>query len=97
VVVVLSAVAFRDPLHVQHEAEVAAIGLTLPAFLPLVIFVYAILAASRNIFNVDSGGPGWPVALVYTVVFGGLAALEVFIVRRFSAERRARRALPRQG
>lgn len=97
VVLVLMVVAWRDPIHVQREAEVASIALTLPAFLPLVAVVYGVLAASRNLFHVDSGGPGWPVTLVYTLVFGGLAALEVFVTRRLRAGRRARRTLPRHG
>ncbi len=96
VVAALTLVAWRDPNHVQRATEVASIVLTLPTFVPLLPVVYAGLAASRNLFHADSGGPAWPVTIVYVAMFTGLAALEVLVVRRMHAGRRARRAPGRQ-
>lgn len=91
VVTALTCVAWRDPNHVQRGSEVASIGLTVPAFVPLLGVVYGVLAASRSLFHADAGGPLWPVTIVYVAVFAGLAVLEVWVVRIVRVGRRARR------
>ncbi len=96
VVAALTLVAWRDPNHVQRATEVASIVLTLPTFVPLLPVVYAGLAASRNLLHADTGGTAWPVTIVYVAMFTGLAVLEVVVVRRVRAGRRARRDRGRQ-
>lgn len=56
--------------------------LTLPAAVPLLPVVYVVGATTWNLTGADSGGPTWVVTAVYTLVFTGVAAANVWVVVR---------------
>ena len=53
--------------------EGLAMVLTLPTSVPALPVVYVLGAAIWNTTNADACGPMWPVTLVYTVMFAGMA------------------------
>jgi hypothetical protein len=86
----LGASSFWSPNEQVFWPEIAAFVVTLPVSIAGVIPFYLGGALIWNIANAGSGGPMWPVTLVYGLMFAGLAAGDVWLLRRLA------RALRRQ-
>jgi hypothetical protein len=91
VVAVLAADAFSDPHAGFTWRTGAAMLLTLPAMVAALPVLYVVGAATWNATHAADGGPMWPVTLIYTVIFVGIAAANVWLV---ATALRRRRAVP---
>jgi hypothetical protein len=88
---VLAASAFWTPDEpFTWDREAVAMLLTLPALLAGLPVIYLLGAAMWHITNATGGGPMWPVTLVYTLMFAGMATANVLIVRPTFAKWRVR-------
>jgi len=85
VVAGLAAFAFSDPHRGFSWQEGAAMVLSLPTLVPLLPVLYVVGAAVWNLTGADSGGPMWPVTVVYSLVFAGIAVANVWVVTTVSA------------
>lgn len=95
-VAALAARAFSDPqASFTWSREGLATLLTLPALVLALPVVYFVGALSWNLTNADSGGPMWPVTLVYTLMFAGIAIANVWIFHLLLRSRRRRRSAVR--
>lgn len=81
VVAALAADAFSGRDATFGWAEGGAMLLTLPAVIPAVPVMYLLGAGIWNITNADSGGPMWPVTLVYAFMFVGVAVVNLWGLR----------------
>jgi hypothetical protein len=93
----LAASAFWGPNETfTWNREGVAMLLTLPALLPALPAIYLLGAIIWNVTDAgDGGGPMWPVTLVYTLMFAGVAAANVWLWLMAVRIRRTRRL--RQG
>ena len=95
-VAMLAARAFSEPqASFTWSREGLATLLTLPALVLALPVVYFVGALSWNLTNADSGGPMWPVTLVYTLMFAGIAIANVWIFHLLLRSRRRRRSAVR--
>lgn len=93
VVAALAASAFSDRNSTfTWSTEGAAMLLTLPALVPALPVIYVLGAAIWNFTNADSGGPMWPVTLVYASMFAGVAVANLWILHWLLLRRRLHRA-----
>ena len=94
IVGVLAASAFWSPSQsFTWSREAVAMLLTLPALIPALPVIYVVGAALWNVTGAsDGGGPMWPVTLVYTLMFVGVAVANVLLLRSLIAGRRQRRS-----
>ncbi len=87
VVAGLAASAFWSPDQGFTWREGAAMLLVLPVLVGALPVVYVVGALAWNLTDADSGGPMWPVAVAYAVMFAGIAALNAWLLwalaRRF--------------
>lgn len=90
-VAVLAARAFSHPGQTfSWTREGVVLLLTLPALLPALPGVYLVGASIWNVTNADDGGPMWPVTIVYTLMFAGVAVANVWLLRVVLTRRRLR-------
>ena len=83
VVAALAATAFSDRhATFSWSTEGVAMLLTLPALIAALPAIYVLGAAIWNVTNADSGGPMWPVTLVYTLMFAGVAVANLWVLRQ---------------
>ena len=73
VVAALAANAFSDANGSFGRAEGAAMLLTLPALVIALPVIYVLGATIWNLTDAGDGGPMWPVTVVYTLMFAGVA------------------------
>jgi len=86
----LAASAFANPNQAfSWGREGVALGLTLPAVVPALPFVYLTGAGIWDVTGADSGGPMWPVTLVYTLMFATVAVVNLWLLRRVLGRRSA--------
>jgi membrane protein implicated in regulation of membrane protease activity len=93
-VAALAATAFSDPHAGFTWREGAAMLLTLPVLVPALPVLYVGGAAAWNATGADSGGPMWPVTLVYSVIFAMIAGANVWLVAMVLGRRRRASASP---
>jgi len=88
----LAASAFWTPNEsFTWSREGVAMLLTLPALVPALPVIYVFGAWIWNATNASDGnGPMWPVTLVYTLMFVGVAFANVWLIRLLLREIRAR-------
>ena len=86
----LSASAFWSPDQGVTWREALAMLLTLPVLIPALPVIYVLGAAAWNLTDADSTGPMWPVTLLYTLMFAGVAVANVCLL--VFVRRRQRRA-----
>ncbi len=84
----LTTFATSDPNHFRSGAWVAAIVLTLPAFLPMLPVLYLSAAVAWNVTGADSGGLRWPVSATYVAALTLTAFLNVVLGRLATNARR---------
>jgi|GEM_PF-4463648 len=87
----LGATSFWSPNEQVFWPEIAAFALTLPASIAGIVPFYLGGALLWNLTGADSGGPMWPVTLGYGLMFAGLAAGNVWLVRQLGRHLRGRR------
>jgi hypothetical protein len=86
VVAGLAAVAFSDAGSRFTWQEGAAMVLALPAMVLLLPVLYVVGAAAWNLSGgAGDGGPTWPVTVVYTLAFAGIAVANVWLLRALVA------------
>lgn len=85
-----AATAFAHPDATFGWAEAAAIVLTLPAFVVALPCIYLGGAAAWNVTGADSGGPMWPVTVVYILMFTATAVANLVALGRLQRRRRRR-------
>lgn len=89
VVAALAASAFSDPnAGFTWTREGLAMLLTLPTSVLALPVVYVLGSTIWNTTNADSGGPMWPVTLVYTVMFAGIAIVNLWMLHFMLRRRR---------
>jgi len=93
-VVTLAAIGWGHDHSGFDPVEAAALGLVLPAVVPDLPVIYLVGALAFNATGAPDNGPMWPVALTFSVVLGGCACLNVWLLHLFAARRRARRTPP---
>ena len=76
-------------------SEAAALILTLPMVVPALPLIYVFGAAIWNATRADSGGPMWPVTLVYSSMFAIIALVNVLLLHRVLTLRRHARTVAR--
>src|ERR1700709_1491381 len=86
----LTTVATWHPNAFRQGAWVAAIVLTLPAFLATLPILFLLAALAWNLTGADSGGVGWPVSATYVLALTVAAVLNVLFWRMVTKTRRAR-------
>lgn len=64
--------------------------LCLPVLVVALPFVYIIGAGIWNLSNADSGGPMWPVTLVYVAMFAAIAIGNCFLLAPLASRIRRR-------
>lgn len=88
VVAALAAAAFSDP-HAGFSWRTAApMLLTLPAMVVALPVLYLVGAAVWYATDAGDGGPMWPVTLVYTLIFVGIAVANVWLLATTVLRRR---------
>ena len=93
VVAALAAGAFSDrDATFSWGTEGVAMLLTLPALVVALPAVYVLGAAIWNVTGADNGGPMWPVTVVYTLMFAGVAVANLWILRQVLRRRDIRRS-----
>jgi hypothetical protein len=97
-VAALAASAFWRPDEAfTWDREGVAMLLTLPALLPALPAVYVLGAVLWHVTDAADGGPMWPVTLGFALMFAGVAAADVWLVRRVLRASRLRRLGRRAG
>ncbi|GAA2095198.1 hypothetical protein GCM10009841_06170 [Microlunatus panaciterrae] len=91
-VAALAASAFSDRNATFTGSEGAALLLTLPTLVPALPIMYVIGAGIWSITDADSGGPMWPVTVVYTLMFTGIATANLWLLRQLIRRRRLHRS-----
>jgi ABC-type dipeptide/oligopeptide/nickel transport system permease subunit len=79
---------------------VAAIVLTLPAFVLALPITYVIGSSIWNITDAGNGGPMWPVTVVYAVLFAAIAVANLVLLaltrKEWMRRKRGRQPQPLQ-
>jgi hypothetical protein len=89
---VLAASAFWSPNEAfTWNREGVAMLLTLPALLPALPAIYLLGAAVWHLTDAGGGGPMWPVTVLYTAMFAGVAAVNAWLLLRALRTRRTHR------
>jgi hypothetical protein len=90
-VTTLGASAFWTPIEeFTWNREAAALLLSLPALVVGIFAIYVLGPIAWHATNASSGGPMWPVTLVYTIIFAAMAITNVWLIRTHIKRHRAK-------
>ena len=78
----LTMYALADVNDTRGVALAAALLLCVPATIPALPVLYVVLALGWNLTDADSGGTTWPLTVVYVVVLGVLAVVNLQLLGR---------------